>query len=330
MTIAATVASRAAPESEGPNGRRQRDGDHAASDLPSLVTSFLEYMGQYRHASHHTLDAYRRDLQRLDSFLMSRRLPRSAGEIQKKHLQAFALSLSGLAPASINRMLNAISSFFGFLERQGMTTGNPVGGVERPRLSHRLPEVPSLEDLHQLVDAASDAREQAMILLLACCGLRRAELLDLAIGDLSADLTHLTVRHGKGDRDRTVPIPHQCRATIRRYLGDSPRQVGPLFINRAGNRIGNTGFYRIFNRLVRRAGLEGKRLSPHSLRHFYATSLLTSRTDVETVRSLLGHRDLRTTCRYLHATDEGQQAAVERLPVLCEMPGQDEGVSHDE
>ena len=305
----------------------------AVHAVREISEQFLNYQDSYRRASPATIKAYRANLCRLAEFLEGARLPQDVTAIQTRHIQAFAMSLGHLAPASINRKLNAISSFFSFAERQGLVERNPVRDVERPRVPEKLPDAPTLSQVQSLVAAAQTERDRAMLVLISCCGLRRSELLDLAMSDLSADLGQLKVREAKGGRERALPVPAQCREILRCYLEEERQQGSHLFVNGAGNRIGNTGFYRIFRRLLKAAGLDKEGITPHSLRHFYGTALLQGRADVETVRTLLGHRDLRTTCRYLHATEEGRQRAVEQLPMLTEPTSSDasaagSGVAH--
>lgn len=284
--------------------------------LHDAIAQFLTYLETYRPCSPATTTAYRHDLKRFSGFLTSRCLSTQPTAIDTRVVQAFAVSLSGLAPATVNRALNCLSSFFGFLERQGLVSRNPVTGVERPRVPLKLPRGPSLSECQRFVEAARDERERALLLLLACCGLRRGELLALDVADLDADLSQLRVRQGKGAKDRAVPVPGQCRGVLRGYLDTVHSGSGPLFVTRKGTRLGVTGFNRIFQRVLRRAGLEAAGITPHGLRHTYATHLLRGRADIEVVRTLLGHRDIRTTSRYLHADDEGRREAVERLPLL--------------
>lgn len=284
--------------------------------VAEAADGFLAYLETYRRSSPATLTAYAGDLRKLGQFLAAAGRPTTVAQIGPRDIQAFAYSLREAAPASVNRTLNAASSFFGHLERQGAVARNPVREVERPRIPERLPTVPALADVRQLVDAARSARERSMMLLLACCGLRRSELLNLQVGDLSADLSDLTVRQGKGARDRVVPIPHQARGALQAYLAEGGGRAGPLFTTRDGTRIGNTGFYRIFSRMVKRAGLADAGITPHSLRHYCATALLRGRADIETVRTILGHADLRTTQAYVHSDPASRREAVDRLPLL--------------
>jgi site-specific recombinase XerD len=284
--------------------------------LAEATAGFLDYLKTYRRSSPATLVAYAADLHRLQEFVASTGLPTSVPQLTARHLQAYAFSLRDAAPASVSRSLNVISSLFAYLERQGVVSCNPVREVERPRLPEKLPRAPSLSAVQALVGAASTARDRSMVLLMSCCGLRRSELLDLQTGDVSADLTELVVRQGKGARDRVVPMSRQVQEALRAYLVQRGDQPGPLFRTRSGTRLGCTGFYRVFHKLLKRAGLAESAITPHALRHFCATALLRGHADIETVRTILGHRDVRTTQRYLHADAASSREAVERLPIL--------------
>lgn len=281
--------------------------------FPLLVEDFLQYLETYRQASPLTIQAYRRDLVRMIAFLSERHLAHEPAMVTAQQLQAFAVSMCGYAPASISRTLNACSSFFSYLTRAGMVDRNPVDGIVKPKKQRKLPAIPSLDDCRALVQAAADERERAMVLLLMSAGLRRAELLDLRLSDVSVDLRQLSVC-GKGEKQRLVFLPDDAAAALQVYLATRSRASDWLFVNKAGRRIGNTTFCRLFRRIVYRAGLGDRDLTPHRLRHFYATQLLRSAVDVKTVQELLGHSDLSTTSMYLHTDDNAKQAAAAALP----------------
>jgi len=284
-----------------------------ALSLPQAREVFLQYLRAYRGASPLTVEAYRRDLEQLERFLLGYRLPTEVSQITTRHLQAFALSLSGRAPATIARALNAVSSLFAYLTRLGLVENNPVKGVVKPKARPVHRPVLSAEEGRRLLAAARTPRERAMLILLLTAGLRRAELLGLQASDLAADYSHLSVR-GKGGRTRSIPLPQQAQVVLREYLRTGPGGHGFLFPSATGKRLGNTSFCWWFQRLLRSAGLAGRGLSPHSLRHTYATFLLHSGVDIKTVQELLGHADLSTTARYLHTDAETKRAAADSLP----------------
>jgi site-specific recombinase XerD len=289
--------------------------DYPASQacVPTQIQDFLQYLRTYRNVSPLTLDAYGRDLAKLQQFLAARQVEDDVRRVDTRTIQAFAVSMSGLSPATICRALNATSSFFSHLVRAGLVDRNPVDGVLRPKKQRSLPNIPSLAECRSLIRAAADERERAMLLLLMGAGLRRAELLDLRLSDISVDLRQLGVC-GKGEKQRLVFLPDDAAAAVKQYLNTRQETSAWLFVNKAGQRIGNTTFCRLFKRILRRAGLADRGLTPHRLRHFYATQLLRSAVDVKTVQELLGHADLSTTSMYLHTDDNAKMAAAAALP----------------
>lgn len=284
-------------------------------DFGHLVRCFLTYLEQYRQASPLTLAAYQSALRRLHRFLVSHGLPTDVRGISSRELQAFAVSMSGLSPATITRALNATSSFFGHLVRSGLVQSNPVDGVIKPKQRRTLPQGPTSEQCRRLVQATGDIRDRAMIMALLTAGLRRSELLNLRTSDLAADLSSIRIT-GKSGRERVIPLPGQTRRILEQYLDERESTSELLFPNTRAKRMGNSTFYRIFKRIVKKAGLDQAGITAHSLRHAYATMLLHSAVDVKTVQELLGHANLSTTSRYLHSDGATKQAAADALPDL--------------
>lgn len=284
-------------------------------EVQATIAAYLEYARTYLGFSPATLKAYCRDLRRFHRFLLDYRLPQDVRLIERKHVQVFAHSLSGLAPATVRRRVYGVSALFKHLVRLGLVDRNPADGVILPK--KRDPEIrpATVEHCRKLLAACSTPSERALVLMLATLGLRRAELLGLRVSDLSADLREVRVL-GKGQRVRVLPIPAQTRAALREHLApcvnaDQPR---PLFPNRAGKPMGATTIRRWFERLKRRAGLQDLPLTLHGLRHGCASQLVASGVDVVTVQQVLGHRSLDTTMRYVHPTDFRKREALEALP----------------
>ncbi len=302
----------AKPDRSAPSGGMPGSDQHCC-DFGPAMRSFLTYLEQYREASPLTIQAYTRDLKRLQKFLQTNQLPTDVRKITNRQVQAFAISMSGLAAATITRALNAISSFFSYLARSGWVESNPVDGVIKPKQKRSFACGPTLQHCRCLVQATSNLTERAMIMLLLSAGLRRCELLNLRTSDVAADLSHVRIV-GKGGRERVVPLPMQTQQVLQEYLDGIKPTPEFLFTNAGGKRMDNTTFYRIFNRIVKRAGLDQDGITPHSLRHAYATTLLHSAVDVKTVQELLGHANLSTTSRYLHSDQATKRAAAEALP----------------
>ncbi len=282
-------------------------------DIRTFREQWLQHLAGYARRSPLTIRAYRADLEKLADFLETHRLPTAVHEISHRHVSAFSASLSGRAPATINRALDAISSMFSHLNRTGMVEGNPAAQVQRPTRPRKLPRAATVEQCRALAAAAQTPRDRAMTILLLGTGIRRAELLALDVADLSADLSEVKVE-GKGERERALPVPSQCREALKDHLAVRKSDGPVLFPNRAGKRMGSTTFHRWFGRLLRRASLEDSALTPHSLRHSYATHLLRAQVDLETIRSLMGHSNIAVTARYLSTDPSRQRSAVESLP----------------
>ncbi len=290
MPIQTAILSREQVNSQ-PGVAVVADNEQGIYDFQYLVDSFLTYLGQYRQASPLTLQAYGRDLTRLHDFLVSHGLTTDVRQISSRELQAFAVSMSGLSAATITRALNATSSFFSYLMRSGLAESNPVDGVIKPKQKRSLPQGPTVQQCHRLVQATSDIRDRVMIMLLLTAGLRRSELLNSRTSDLTADLGRIRIT-GKGGKERVIPLPGQTRRVLKQYLDERESTSELLFPNRCAKRMGNSTFYRIFKRIVKNAGLDQAGITAHSLRHAYATMLLHSAMDVKTVQELLGHADL--------------------------------------
>jgi site-specific recombinase XerD len=316
MDVAATGGQNDAAHDELDASSRQH--------LQALCTGFIDYLTDYRSASEATVEAYGRDLAKLHRFLQSHRLPTAVHQLTTRHIQAFAVSMSGLAPATIRRALHAASSFFNYAVRLGHVECNPVAEVEMPKKLEQRPHVPTTKQCRELVAATRDPRERAMILLLLTGGLRRGELLSLRREDVATDATEITVT-GKGRKTRTVPLPHHTAKALEKHLVKSDKSSPFAFPNQRGRQLTATTFYRSFRRILARAGLADAGLTPHSLRHAYATHLLRAQVDVKTVQELLGHADLSTTARYLHSDTDAKRRAADSLPTFID-EGNEQGV----
>lgn len=286
----------------------------AVETLSDAFARYLQHASSYRGLSPRTIDAYERDAEGFVRFLQQHRLPTDVGGISSRHVQAWANSMAGYAATTIRRRVYAIRGFFSFLQREGSIQINPAAEVALPKRRRKHPDVPTPEQCQRLLGAAHTSTERAAIALLLMAGLRRAEVLGLDIEDVAADGSELRVL-GKGGVERLVPLPEEARAAIVRHIEQTRSSTGPLFLNRAGKRMGNTTLQRLWKRLLRRADLESEGFTIHSCRHAYATMLVRAGTDIRTVQELLGHADLSTTAIYLHSDLRAKRLAVANLPI---------------
>ncbi len=290
----------------------------AAEEAPitfdEAVPKFVDYLASYRSYSPSTVGAYRRDLHLLGEFLSggSGHLPRP-GEITRQHVIQFAVSLSGMAPLSVRRKLACLSSFFGFLQDMGYIQGNPARRLPLPKTEQLVPVTLSQEEAQQLVAAADRPWTRCLVILLLTTGMRRSEAVAIALEDVDLQNGQLLV-HGKGSKERTVPLTGQAIGAIRHYLKHRKKtNCQRLFVSQTGESIQGRIVNRILNRVVKKAGLKGRGITPHTMRHTFATHLIRNGTDIRTVQELLGHSDIQTTARYLHSDTRTKQTAVGRL-----------------
>lgn len=272
------------------------------------VAAFLRTLAVERGASVHTVRGYRADLQDCAAFLARRRLgPLVAADARVLRAYLGDLHGRGLRRASIARRLAALRSFFRFLQRRGRVRANPAAELATPRLPRSLPEYLPVDELDALLRAAAARgsaalRDRAVLETLYATGLRVAELARLDVGDV--DLMEGLVRvTGKGGRERIVPLGRQAVEAIRAYLATGHPGQGPLFRNRRGGRLTVRSLHRLIGACARAAGL-ARRVTPHTLRHTFATHLLDAGADLRLIQELLGHARLGTTQRYTHVSTE--------------------------
>jgi integrase/recombinase XerD len=278
------------------------------------VLDFLAYLEFERGLSRNTLEAYRSDLLQFGHFLARNEL--DATTIAHTQLAQFLSELAAgdherpaVAPATIQRKAACLRSFYRHLRREEIIAHDPTADLRAPRKSQRLPQVLTRDEVAALLaaprgNAPAALRDRALLELMYACGLRASEAVDLTVG--AVDLRAGIVRaRGKGSKERLIPVGRQAIAAARTYLEHGrPRLVGlreerHLFVNHRGAGLTRQGLYKIVQRHARGAGLEG-RMSPHTLRHTFATHLLAGGCDLRSLQEMLGHADVATTQIYTH------------------------------
>ncbi len=282
--------------------------------LDNWVDRYLHHLTVEKGLSRHTLESYARDLQYYLAFLESRQISGKEA-FAPDHATAFFkfLKEKGLRPRSQARSLSALKGFFKFLLREGLAGKNPWQRVKAPRAVPALPSAlsrPEVETLLRTPDPAKPVglRDRAMLELLYATGLRVSELVSLSINDINLDIGYLRTR-GKGSKERIVPIGRAAVEALKSYLEGPRRQwalrspAGTLFLGRRGQGLTRQGFWKILRNYARQAGIK-KRITPHILRHSFATALLEGGADLRSIQSMLGHADIATTQIYTHITRE--------------------------
>jgi integrase/recombinase XerD len=278
------------------------------------LPSFCDHLALERGLSGRTVDAYRRDLDRLVAFMTVRGVARPA-DVTATDLREFIYHLKdlGLQPSSIRRNVSALRTYFAFLLAEGVVVADPTDRVELPRAWRRLPGVLTRDEVALLLDAPDPAdrlfwRDKALLEFAYASGVRVGELISVKVRDV--DLQEgLALVFGKGSRERIVPLGRAALQALIVYLREirptlaGNRGEGVVFLNARGTPLSRMGVWKILRRHVERAGI-AKRVTPHTLRHSFATHLLEGGADLASVQEMLGHADIATTQIYTHVERE--------------------------
>lgn len=278
--------------------------------LAQHLDAFIAHIAVERGFSPHTVDAYGRDVTQFLGHVGEAVGPPGADAIGDWMAELARVSLE---PATVARKLAAVRGFFRFLVREKVLRTNPASGLKSPRKPRRLPAYLTPEEVDRLLAVPDPAthlgqRDRTLLELLYSCGLRVSEALDLTSGDV--DMSELLLRvRGKGSKERIVPFGEVARELLATYLDQTrasfPVQVRvpALFLNARGGRLSRVSCWKMVQRACRAAGIL-KSISPHSLRHSFATHLLDNGADIRVVQELLGHAHIGTTEIYTHLTRE--------------------------
>ncbi len=288
--------------------------------MQEQVKIFLNYLSVERGVSAHTLSAYGNDLEQLTDFLSQSRVGSRAGirwsEIEEKDLTPYLRDLEerGYSPSTRSRKIASLKSFFKFLKAEGAVASNPAERIRSPRSGPTLPKALTVEQVDRLLEevgtesSPEGMRDKAMLELLYASGLRVSELVGLDIRDV--DFEAMTVRCvGKGARERMIPLHEEAITVLAAYLAvtrpglATEETDGALFLNTRGRRITRQGFWLRLRAYAGRAGITSK-LTPHTLRHSFATHLLRGGASLRHVQELLGHASIATTQIYTHLTND--------------------------
>jgi integrase/recombinase XerD len=286
--------------------------------VTELTLDFLAYLELERGLSRNTLSAYRSDLEQLGEFLDRRQLdPLAAGGAD---LAAFVTELATgaegrrpAAPATLQRKIACMRSFYRHLRREGILETDPTTQLRAPRPRGRLPKVLSRDEVNGLLgqpkgSSPAALRDRALLETMYACGLRASEAIGLTLRELDLE-AGLLIARGKGSKERIVPVGSTAREALAAYLEfGRPQLVGlrtepQVFVNLRGVGLSRQGLYKIVKRHARTAGLAQK-MSPHTLRHTFATHLLAGGCDLRSLQEMLGHADIGTTQIYTHLSAE--------------------------
>jgi integrase/recombinase XerD len=277
------------------------------------VQNFLQYIIVERALSKNTIDSYRRDLTQYVRFLEKVESIETIDRIERNNIMGYLLFLkeNGKASTTLARNIASIRSFHQFLFREKVSLQDPSVHIETPKTERKLPKVLSPQEVEALLEkpASNDPftqRDKAMLELLYATGIRVSELVQLNISDIHLDMGFIRCM-GKGSKERIIPLGKMAQSAIERYIHNGRsamlkgKKTEALFLNHHGNRLSRQGFWKILKQLAKKANIE-KELTPHTLRHSFATHLLENGADLRAVQEMLGHADISTTQIYTHVT----------------------------
>jgi len=286
-----------------------------------VIDAYITYLRDVRRMSPNTLESYARDLAALAEFAEKREM---AVEVMgRRDLEAFVRGLmsKGLSPRSVARMVASVRGFFKFLAIERKLDESPAADLRAPRAWPALPKFLDLDDVDRLLAAPGTStprglRDKALLEVLYASGMRVSELVALRPGDLNLENGYLTCI-GKGDKQRIVPVGQDAVEWLRRYMREGrPALLGQrsspwLFVNARGGRLSRVGFWKILKAYGIQAGIT-REISPHVLRHSFATHLLERGADLRAIQVMLGHADLSTTQIYTHVLEARLKAVYDR------------------
>lgn len=285
------------------------DGSSAGNDnMEELVQSFLDYLSLECGLSKNTVLAYKNDLRKFLGFLNKWGIKRPE-DLKTEHLNLYmsAEKERGLNVNSVSRNLSAVKHFYKFLVMDGHLTKDVLAGVEAPKLWKRLPEVLHWREVEKLLesppeDGSYGLRDRAILEVMYATGARASETASLKMGDLNLEDGYIRC-HGKGNKERIVPLGIKAREALDRYLNESRSKLDrgrseAVFLARSGGALSREDIWRIVKTHAKKANV--KEISPHGLRHSFATHLLERGADLRSVQEMLGHANIATTQTYTH------------------------------
>jgi len=292
------------------------------------INSFLNYLTVEKGFSGNTRFAYQNDLQQLASFaqeeMTKQGLMPSWANFSRQAMLSYMLNLKerNYAPTTIARKVAATRSFFSFLKAEGIIKTDPTANISSPSVGKSLPKPISISQVRSLLDQPAKLntleakRDKAMLELLYASGMRISELVSLSLGDVDTEGGYVRC-FGKGHKERIVPIYEQAASLVKEYIEETRPKLAhkkdevALFLNPRGERLTRQGFWQKLKEYAKSAGLDTQ-ISPHTLRHSFATHMLSGGADLRVVQELLGHANISTTQVYTHLTTEHVRRTYEK------------------
>lgn len=282
--------------------------------MKQYLKHFLHYLSVEKGLAQNSLEAYERDLTQFLQYMTESQGLSTIDQIERIHIVQYLMLLrqKGKASSTVARTMTAIRGLFKFLVQEQVIRDNPAMYMDSPKIDKKLPKVMSLQEVERLLEAPrvhepAGVRDKAMLELLYASGIRVSELVSLNLDDLNLGMGFIRCI-GKGSKERIVPVGRIALEWLDRYIQTARLKLlgehrieQALFLNRYGRRLTRQGFWKIIKQYAQEAGID-KDITPHTLRHSFATHLLENGADLRAVQEMLGHADISTTQIYTHVT----------------------------
>ena len=272
------------------------------------ITDFCDYLNNERKLSKNTLESYSRDLRKFLSYLEDNKIE-SFSEVSDNTVLTYQLHLQNLSlsAATVSRNLATLRTFFGYLLDEGLITKNPTRKLVSPKAERKMPKILTLEEVDCLlnqpdIESETGKRDRAMLELLYASGIRVTEMVSLDLDDVNIDIGYIRCKNERS-KDRIIPIGKMAKDAVSNYMDLSREKLAKdettaLFVNYYGKRLTRQGFWKIVKRYTQMAGID-KPITPHTLRHSFATHLIQNGADLKSVQEMLGHSDISTSQMYI-------------------------------
>lgn len=274
--------------------------------MEQYIDRYVEYLKNVKKSSDNTVASYRRDLLKFYRYFSEKGIE-SAADINETYINSYVLDLEGqgMSMATVSRNIASIKSFYGFLVRERIVDADPTENVKPPRIVKKAPEILTVSEVNKLLDQPTsktpkEIRDKAMLELLYATGIRVTELVTLKLADVNMKLGFIECRDG--ERSRTVPVADVAQRALSRYITEVRDDMSAgsdyLFFNCKGAPMTRQGFWKIIKHYAAKAGID-KDITPHMIRHSFASHMLGNGADIRSVQEMLGHVDIATTQIYL-------------------------------
>lgn len=272
------------------------------------VDNYIQYLNTVKHSSENTMASYKRDLLKLDAFLKNQGIEDPAA-VSQTDLASYVFSLEKkqMSSATISRNIASIKSFFMYLLKKGIVAEDPSEQLKPPKIEKKVPETLNIEEVTLLLEQPSkktpkEIRDKAMLELLYATGMRVSELISIKLEDVNLSMSYILCRDA--NKERVIPIENAAKSALENYINNSRDGMCEgsdyLFTNLKGAQMTRQGFWKLIKAYAKKAGIN-KDITPHMIRHSFASHLVTNGADLKAVQEMLGHSDISTTQIYLRS-----------------------------